>query len=115
MSKGLHLIVDCHDVPRATCLDEEGMMEAIGDVLRAHNCTILNQFGRRLGETTPPGYAITFTLDESHVTAHSYADEQKIAIDIFTCGTVTPRVILAALKEKIQLGKTETREVERFL
>lgn len=115
MSKGIHLIVDCRDVPRSTCLDEEGMMVAIGDVLQEHNCTILNRFGQRLGKNSPPGFAITFTLDESHVTAHSYADEQKLAIDIFTCGTVHPQVILSALKKKVRLGKLETREVERFI
>ena len=77
MSKGMHLLVDCHDVPSSVCLDEEGMMDAIGDTLRDHGCTILNQFGQRLGQDTPPGFAITFTLDESHMTAHSYAEEGR--------------------------------------
>lgn len=115
MSKGLHLIVDCHDVPRSVCLNTDAMMKAIGESLLEHRCTVLNQFGRTLGKDSPPGYAITFTLDESHVTSHSYADDGKLAIDIFTCGTVHPRVILDSLRKKVQLGKLETREVERFI
>ena len=38
------------------------------------------------GSTSPPGFAAVVLIDESHITAHCYADRGLLAIDCFTCG-----------------------------
>lgn len=38
------------------------------------------------GTESPPGFAVGALLDESHMTAHCYSDEGKLAFDVFTCG-----------------------------
>jgi S-adenosylmethionine decarboxylase len=54
-------------------------------------------------------------LDESHCSAHSYADLGLIAMDIFTCGSTDPRHILRYLCEEIPLGRIVVRECDRFV
>tara|TARA_B110000438_G_scaffold95231_1_gene94550 strand:+ start:44 stop:409 length:366 start_codon:yes stop_codon:yes gene_type:complete len=42
------------------------------------------------GSQSPLGFAAVVLIDESHVSAHCYADEGILAVDCFTCGGVDP-------------------------
>ncbi len=112
MSKGVHLIVDCHGVPRNTCSDAEGMIEAMIESLVAHGFTPIHQFttSRRSVE----GFVATAVLDESHMTCHTHTAESTMAIDIFTCGETNPRLVLDALRERVRLGTIAVRRLDRF-
>ena len=46
------------------------------------------------GSASPPGFAAVVLIDESHITAHSYADRGLLAVDCFTWATPTPRALL---------------------
>ena len=69
----------------------------------------------RFGDDSPPGFAVVVLLDESHCSAHSYADLGLVALDIFTCGRASPRDVLAGITARIPLGEVSVREVARFL
>ncbi|HJM41106.1 MAG TPA: S-adenosylmethionine decarboxylase [Candidatus Thalassarchaeaceae archaeon] len=45
------------------------------------------------GVQSPLGFAAVVLIDESHVSAHCYADEGILAVDCFTCGSVDPNTI----------------------
>ena len=53
-------------------------------------------------------------LDESHCSAHSYADLGLIALDIFTCGETDPSDILQYIREELDLGIVTTVMMPRF-
>lgn len=112
MSKGVHLIVDCHGVPRNTCIDAEGMIEAMIETLVELGFTPIHQFtaNRRSVE----GFVATAVLDESHMTCHTHVADATMAIDIFTCGDKSPRPVLDALRERVRLGTIATRQLTRF-
>ena len=42
------------------------------------------------GIKSPLGFAAVVLIDESHVSAHCYAEEGILAVDCFTCGVVDP-------------------------
>ena len=54
-------------------------------------------------------------LDESHCSAHSYADDGMIAMDVFTCGKTDPRDVLKYIREEIDLGDVTVVEMPRFV
>ena len=54
-------------------------------------------------------------LDESHCSAHSYADLGLVALDIFTCGDTDPKTVLAYMQEELDLGDLSVIEVRRFV
>ena len=81
----------------------------------AAGATVISQVRYRFGDESPPGFTAVVLLDESHCSAHSYADLGLVALDIFTCGRANPRDILAILCEKIPLSKVSVQEVARFL
>jgi S-adenosylmethionine decarboxylase len=81
---------------------------------RRAGATVLSQARYRFGHDSPPGFTAAILLDESHCTAHSYADLHLMAIDIFTCGNTNPHDVLRYVREQVNLGVVTTREVGRF-
>ncbi len=63
---------------------------------------ILNQHLSILGESSPSGFAICITLDESHMTCHSYFDEGLLAVDAFTCGNTDTEELISIFISKLQ-------------
>ena len=114
MHKGHHLLVDCRNVNRETCLNDGLFLEAMTHAARRAGCTVISQIRYRFGADSPPGFAAVVMLDESHCSAHTYADEGMMALDIFTCGPTDPNQVLAYIREQVDLGRVTVREVERF-
>jgi S-adenosylmethionine decarboxylase len=54
-------------------------------------------------------------LDESHCSAHCYADTRQIAMDVFTCGSTSPWTVLTYIQELIDLGTVTVKEIPRFI
>jgi len=76
--------------------------------------TVISQVRYKFGEDSPPGFAAVVLLDESHCSAHSYADLGLIAIDVFTCGQTDPRDLLRYICEEVDLGEFTVQEMNRF-
>ncbi|NOX56154.1 MAG: adenosylmethionine decarboxylase [Planctomycetes bacterium] len=113
MQRGKHLLIDCRDVSRSVCLDDAAMLDAMARAAERAGATVISQVRYRFGP--PPGFTAVVVLDESHCSAHSYADLGLIALDIFTCGRTDPREVLRLLQEEIDLGTVSVREVARFV
>lgn len=72
------------------------------------------------GSTSPPGFAAVVLIDESHISAHCYADRGLLAVDCFTCGDTDPETIASYLHERLMkrfpnLIRTRMDRVDRFL
>jgi S-adenosylmethionine decarboxylase len=85
----------------------------------AHACeragaNVISQVRYRFGHDSPEGFTAICLLDESHVSAHTYADAGLIAMDIFTCGDTDPHLVLELIREELDLGEVEYREERRF-
>ena len=115
MKKGSHLLVDCTGVDRSVCLDDGRFLEAMAEGCRRAGAAVISQVRYRFGHESPPGFAAVVLVDESHCSAHSYADLGLVAIDIFTCGDADPYVVLDYMRSEIPLGDVSTREIDRFV
>jgi S-adenosylmethionine decarboxylase len=72
------------------------------------------------GSTSPPGFAAVVLIDESHITAHCYADRGMLALDCFTCGSTNPDDLADVIHEALVVGAPDLNlvrreRVERFL
>jgi len=76
--------------------------------------TVVSQVRYKFGSDSPPGFAALVMLDESHCSAHTYADLGLIAMDIFTCGKTDPRLVFRYIQEELNLGDVTIRELPRF-
>jgi len=76
--------------------------------------TVISQVRYHFGHNSPPGFTAMVLLDESHCSAHCYADLGLIALDIFTCGRTNPNDILEYIREEVDLGQVTTVQMPRF-
>lgn len=114
MSKGSHIILDCSDVERDICLDDKRLLEIVVQAAKSHNATIINTSRYHFGHNSPPGCTVFVMLDESHISVHTYADQGKMAIDVFTCGNTDAQAIAERLKTQLGLNNYTEKSVERF-
>jgi S-adenosylmethionine decarboxylase len=77
--------------------------------------TVVSQIRYKFGQDSPPGFTCVVMLDESHVSAHTYADLGLIALDVFTCGNTKPADVLRYIREEVDLGDVDVRDVARFI
>lgn len=115
LEKGKHLLIDCRNVPREVCLNDGRMLEALSRAARRAGANVISQVRYRFGHNSPPGFTAVVVLDESHCSAHTYADDGLIALDVFTCGQTDPNDVLTYLREDVDLGDISVREVPRFV
>lgn len=115
MAKGRHLIVDCTNVPMETCLDDKRLMEVMAEAAWSANANVISTSRYRFGHNSPPGCTVFILLDESHISAHTYAQEGKVAIDVFTCGDrVKSEDILETIINKLKLEDYDIKSLDRF-
>ncbi len=90
------------------------MLNALAQAATRAGAKVISQSRYHFGHNSPPGFAALIMLDESHCSAHCYAEENQIALDVFTCGDTDPWRVLEYIREQIDLGEVSAREMERF-
>ncbi len=114
MHRGKHLLIDCHNVSREVCLDDKLVLRAMARGAERAGATVISQVRYHFGHNSPPGFTAVVLLDESHCSAHTYADDGLIAMDVFTCGSTDPLKVLECIREEVDLGDVFIRTMPRF-
>ena len=115
MERGTHLLIDCRNVPRETCLNDGQMLQAMARAATRAGANVISQVRYHFGHNSPPGFTAVIVLDESHCSAHTYADLGLVALDVFTCGKTDPNDVLKYIREEIDLGDVSVRQLPRFV
>jgi len=114
LSKGMHIILDCFGVSRDLCLNDKQLLETVTQAAKLNNATIISTSRYHFGHNSPPGCTVFVMLDESHISVHTYADQGKMAIDVFTCGNTDAQAIAEQLKAQLGLDNYNEKSVGRF-
>jgi len=114
VQRGHHLLVDCRNVARDLCLDDKLIMNVMSRAAEKAGANVVSAIRYKFGQDSPPGFTAVVMLDESHCTAHTYAELGLIAMDIFTCGKTDPRRVLEFIQEEVDLGDVTIVPMPRF-
>ena len=92
------------DLPQLTSAATRAVAAGQGHVLHASHVVF-------------PNGAITLVLilAESHLSIHTWPEENLVAIDLFSCGAIDGRAVLDGLVGALSLTEVTTREVRRGL
>jgi S-adenosylmethionine decarboxylase len=112
--KGKHLLIDCYHVPSGLCVNDRLLLETLAEGAREGGATVISQIRYQFGNNSPAGCAAIVMLDESHCSAHTYADLGLIALDIFTCGNTDTMRVWEYISEKLALTDYSINELNRF-
>lgn len=96
------------------CLNDQLVLEAMAYGATKAGATVISQVRYHFGHNSPPGFTAFVLLDESHCSAHCYADLGLIALDVFTCGNTDPCDVLKYIRERVDLGEVSIVEAPRF-
>ena len=64
-------------------------------------------------EFSPQGLTMVALLKESHMSFHTFPENEIISFDFFTCGKVSPSVALKVIKEEIEHKQIIIKEFNR--
>jgi S-adenosylmethionine decarboxylase len=115
LARGKHLLIDCRNVSRELLLDDEKVLDVMARAAKKAGSTVISQIRYRFGPDSPPGFTAIVMLDESHCSAHCYADLGLMAMDVFTCGHTNPWDVLRYISEELDLGDVTVEEQLRFV
>lgn len=114
LHKGKHLLIDCRNVSRDLCLNDKLVLNTMARAAERAGATVVSQVRYKFGSDSPPGFAALVMLDESHCSAHTYADLGLIAMDVFTCGSTEPREVFHYIQQELGLHDVTITECRRF-
>jgi len=113
LAKGHHVLVDCYDVRSSVCKDDQRVQEALVNAAKNCGANVLGTMRYHFGHNSPAGFAIVVMLDESHCSAHAYADEGLIAFDFFTCGDTDPELVWEFVRRELDPDETWMCSIQR--
>jgi len=116
MNKGNHLIVDIHNMSFDVLVDDKLLLQTIVNAADEAGANIINQSRYHFGHNSSPGCTAFIMLDESHVSVHTYADDGKMALDVFTCGATSCETILESVCRQLNIKKEDVvvKHIPRF-
>lgn len=81
---GTHVIADVYDIEADAVNDENLIVSALAEGITKSGATICGMQTKRF---EPAGFTAMFLLSESHVSVHTYPDQNSLFFDAFTCGS----------------------------
>lgn len=106
---GKHLLIE--QLGSISLLDDKALDKVLRGAAQAAGATILNSNFHDFGGGC--GYTGVIMLAESHISIHTWPEDQYAAIDIFMCGTCDSDKALDYLKKQFPDDIIETRSVRR--
>jgi len=108
---GIHIFGEFYDIDP----------KVLNDYFLIENALLrgVNQCGAHICDSTrkffdPQGFTVLLLLEESHVSIHTYPEQQALFFDAFTCGTTCkPEVIAEALHAALNPGSYDLRAIQR--
>jgi len=99
-ANGKHLIIDLYNAHHLNDIDL--MRRAVHDIIKQTNTTLLFE---NFHHFQPSGITGVACLAESHISVHTWPEDNYAAFDIFVCGEAQPEVAISIVKQ--YFGGTE--------
>jgi S-adenosylmethionine decarboxylase len=109
---GRHLIAEYYDCRRAS-LDDLGLVrQTLLDAAAAIGATVL---GESFHHFDPHGVSGTIVIAESHLSVHTWPENGYVAVDIYTCGGLDPRIGFEMIRDRLGATGCRVQEIVRGL
>ncbi len=108
---GTHLLIEFWDARNLSDLSR--VESALVEAARAAGATVLHSYFHPFGPEL--GISGVVVLAESHISIHTWPEQEYAAIDVFMCGDCDPADTLPVLKEAFAPGRISVAEHLRGL
>lgn len=109
-TEGFHIIIDFWDCDPVILNDEGFLKDALKEAAQAAGATVMNVQSQKFEDQGLTAFAI---LAESHISIHTWPEEQYAGVDIYTCGDCNSMRAYQYLKNKIASQKANFTRISR--
>jgi len=107
---GKHYLLNLYGCPFDLLNDQQYIVAMLTRAAELCQATILNTASYKFD---PQGVTAILMLAESHISVHSWPEEGKAAVDVYTCSSVDPIVGCLYIVEKIGATNHELQFIQR--
>ncbi len=108
---GIHCIYDINDIPNEIINDSIQLKDFFEKICVDNNLTVINKMFHAF---TPYGFTGIFLLSESHLSFHTWPENNSIYIDIFSCNTnLNTSKLLNDILEYFKTNKYKMKILDR--
>lgn len=99
VSTGKHMICDLTNIRNATRLESmDSMHELLEDICTKYDFTILTKSQHKF---EPQGLTVLYMLSESHISIHTFPEQNYLALDIYTCREYEDDTVYMEIYDKL--------------
>lgn len=109
---GRHVIAEFYGCDPAVLNDVDGIRARM---IRAAELTGATVLGEMFHAFSPHGVSGTVVIAESHLSIHTWPENGYVAVDIYTCGGLNPRIGFDHLYETLGAKQSRIQEILRGL
>jgi len=85
IEQGTHIIIDLYEIENNDNLKYiNSIIEILDKIVNEFNLNVVN---KALHQFEPFGVTGVYVLSESHLSIHTFVEEKKVALDLYTCKT----------------------------
>lgn len=107
---GKHYLLNLYGCPFNLLNDQQFIVTMLTTAAELCQATILNTASHKFD---PQGVTAILMLAESHISIHSWPEEGKAAVDVYTCSNIDPYVGCRYIIEKIGATTHDLKFVQR--
>lgn len=107
---GKHLLLEVYDVNYDLINNVSDLQEVMIAGINRAKMTILNVFSYCF---IPQGCTVVIALSESHVSCHTWPENGCLAVDVYTCGDGSPKLIALEILKYLNSDNYSLREIDR--
>ena len=113
LQTGTHIIIDITNIANNDYLKYENtIVKLLDDIVKRFELNVVNKMTHQF---SPFGVTGVYILSESHLSIHTFVEERKVAMDLYTCSKFTQvDKLIDYLKESFASCEIEFKVVDRL-
>jgi S-adenosylmethionine decarboxylase len=86
---GKHFLLNLYGCSSVLLNDEQFLIDLLENAAIASGASVLKTVSHKFD---PQGITAICLLSESHISIHTWPEEGKAALDVYTCGSANPKI-----------------------
>ena len=86
---GKHYLLNLYGCSVVLLNNEHFLMDLLENAAVASGATVCQTIHKKF---EPQGVSVLCLLSESHISIHTWPEEEKAAVDVYTCGDCNPKI-----------------------
>lgn len=107
---GKHFLLNLYGCSFVLLNDEHFLMDLLENAAVASGATVCQTIHKKF---EPQGVTVLCLLSEGHISIHTWPEEGRAAVDVYTCGDCQPKIGCDIIIEQLSAGQHSLSYIER--